>query len=168
MPLWYHRTDDYKWIHGSIRQDLEPDERGVWADLLALAGLTREPRRGYIERSEGIPYPKNVLICMLNISEDLFNRTVSKCKTEGRLQVFKDGTMFITNWGKYNNVEEWHKKKEMTAGQKEAKRISIEHARQTRKTIDNIAQGATQSLNNLNGVVNSFKDKVENLKTLEG
>jgi hypothetical protein len=105
MPLWYNKMDSYRWINGSIRQDLEPDERSVWADFLALAGLTREPRRGYIERSEGVPYTKQALITMLNISEELFDRAVKKCVNEGRLQSLEDGTLFLTNWGKYNETK---------------------------------------------------------------
>lgn len=113
MALWYHRTDSYRWINGSIRQDLTSEERGVWADFMALAALTRETRRGHIERSQGIPYPKTVLVTMLNISEELFDRTVRKCCNEGRLQLLPDGTMFLVNWNKYNNVEEYETKKRL-------------------------------------------------------
>lgn len=108
--LYYHKIDSYKWINGSIRADLEPDERSVWADLIALAGLTREERRGYIERSQGIPYPKNTLLAMLNISEELFDRAICKCVNEGRLEVYSDGTMRLTNWGKYNNTDTYKRK----------------------------------------------------------
>lgn len=168
MPLWYHRTDDYKWIHGSIRQDLEPDERSVWADFLAMAGLTREPRRGYIERSKGIPYPKQVLICILAITEELFDRTVNKCVEEGRLTILDDGTMYITNWNRYNDVQGWEKKKELTEEQREKKRISIENARKTKHTLDNIAVGTTQTLNKLNGIVNQLDENVNGIKNKDG
>jgi len=104
MSLWYHKIDSLRWLDGSIREDLSPEERGVWADLLALAGLTREPRRGYIERSEGIPYTHEVLLTRLNISAELFERTVLKCVKEGRLEVLPDGTMIITNWARYNDT----------------------------------------------------------------
>jgi hypothetical protein len=149
MPLWYHRIDDYKWIHGSIRQDLQPDERSVWSDFLALAGLTREPRRGFIERSKGIPYPKNVLTCMLNITEELFDRTVTKCVKEGRLKVFKDGTMYLANWERYNEVESWHKKKQKEADKANAKNISVDKAKKSRSKLENAAKGLESTVNKL-------------------
>lgn len=125
-PLWYHRTDSYRWINGSIRQDLLPDERSVWADLMALAALTREPRRGYIERSEGIPYSKTVLLSMLNITGELFDRAVAKCVKEGRLKVFEDGTMLLTNWQYYNDVNELAERKEREKEKKEYTKRSRE------------------------------------------
>ena len=144
MPLWYHKTDSYRWINGSIREDLLPDERSVWADFLALAGLTRESRRGYIERSEGIPYRKNHLLSMLNISEELFDRAIDKCVAEGRLQVLPDGTMCITNWGKYNDTSSYEEKNRQ-------KDISIERAKETKKrkseAVDTIVEVANEIKN---------------------
>ena len=104
MALWFNKMDSYKWIHGSIREDLVPDERSVWADFMALAGLTREPRRGYIERSKGIPYRKEQLLSMLNITEDLLDRTINKCTKEGRIKVLEDGTLYLTKWNEYNET----------------------------------------------------------------
>lgn len=139
----YHRIDDYRWINGSIRQDLQPDERSVWADFLALAGLSREGRRGYIERSQGIPYPKTVLLTLLNITEELFDRTVSKCVKEGRLQVLPDGTMFIVNWLKYNDVSSYETRRRQ-------KSIANGQSRQNRKSLENVVEGLTRKINELN------------------
>jgi len=165
MPLWYHRVDDYKWIHGSIRQDLEPDERGVWADLLSLAGLTREPRRGYIERSEGVPYPKKVLVCILNISDELFDRTTTKCVKEGRLQVFEDGTMYITNWSRYNDVESWHKRKQHEQEQKDSRNLAVEKSRETKKSIVKALDSTNLAINRLNTTVHQMKTEIINKDT---
>lgn len=163
MSLYYHKIDSYKWLTGSIRRDLEPDERSVWADLLALGALTREPRRGYIERSKGIPYDENYLLMFLNINSELLDRTIAKCVKEGRLKVYKDGTMLLTNWNSYNDVEEWRKKKTKEKTLKEKKRISIENARKTKHTLDNIAVSTTQTLNKLNGIVNQLDEKVNEI-----
>ncbi len=149
MPLFYHRIDSYQWIHGSIRQDLTSEERGVWHDLLSLSALTREPRRGYIERSKGIPYPKQVVVCLFNITEELYDRTVEKCVKEGRLQVFSDGTMYITNWEKYNNVDNYNEKKKLEKEKQEAKAASIEKFRKTQKTKDDITVALMRQVNNL-------------------
>lgn len=147
MAFWYNKIDSYRWINGSIRQDLFPDERSVWADFLALAGLTREPRRGWIERSEGIGYPKNVLLSMLNITEDLFDRTVEKCVKEGRLLIEKDKdgnvVMCINNWLNYNDVTDYKKKKE-------AKEIAMAKANQTKREKDTIQVALLRAVNTLN------------------
>lgn len=143
MPLFYHKIDSLRWIDGSIREDLEPDERSVWADLMALAGLTREPRRGFIERSKGIAYKKAVLLPRLNITEELFDRTVAKCVEEGRLTVLPDGTMHLTNWERYNDMTSYKAKKE-------AKEIAIGKSKQTRETKDNIMVALLRSVNRLN------------------
>lgn len=161
MPLWYHKTDSFRWINGSIRQDLVPDERSVWADFMALAGLSREPRRGYIERSEGIPYPKEVLLAMLNVTEELFDRAVDKCVTEGRLQVFPDGTYYLTNWEKYNNVAEFEAKKRQ-------KSIANEKARKDRTSMATAAEALTREINRLNKEFQRVDKKLVYIATDDG
>lgn len=142
MPFWYHKTDSYRWLTGSIRKDLIPDERGVWADFMAMASLTREPRRGYIERSEGIPYDKPYMLSFLNISEELYDRTVKKCVVEGRLQVFPDGTMFLTNFARYNDTTDYNAKKE-------ARRVGIEKAKRTKSELETLARRGIITQNQL-------------------
>ena len=144
MPLWYHKTDSYRWLTGSIRQDLIPDERSVWADFMAMAALTREPRRGYIERSEGIPYDRPYLLSFLNISGELLDRTIAKCAKEGRLQVYPDGTMYLPNFGRYNDTVD---RKSLA---KEKKEAAIERAAETRHRRDVSADATLRAVNTLN------------------
>ena len=91
-----------EWIDGSIRIDLTPAERSMWADLLVLAGLSR--REGYIERSQGIPFTVQDIAsrCVVDIS--LVNSTIEKCKKEGRITIDEANTIIITNWEKYQFV----------------------------------------------------------------
>lgn len=143
MPFHYHKIESLRWINGSIRQDLKPDERSVWADLIALAGLTREDRRGYIERSKGIPYSKTAILTMLNISAELYDRAVRKCVNEGRLQVLPDGTLYLTNWDNYNDTSTYREKKE---ARKEAARKAVASKSQERMAISRL----DDSVNRLN------------------
>lgn len=141
MPLYYHRTESYKWIYGSIRKDLEPDERGVWADLMALATLTKpEERRGYIERSKGIPYERETLLVILNITGELFNRTIKKCAAEGRLQILTDGAMFLTNWQTYNSVNDYETKRAIKA-------LSKRKERHTKSLLEADVEALTSRVN---------------------
>jgi len=103
-PMEWHKIHSYRWLTGSIRKDLNPDERGVWADLLAMASLSR--RRGYVERSEGIGFDKEFIASFLVISSGLLNSTLEKCKAEGRIQEQDNGVLFITNFDAYQAVPE--------------------------------------------------------------
>lgn len=101
-----------EWLDGSIRVDLTPAERSIWADLLALAGLSR--REGFIERSQGIPYTIRDLAHRFNLCgpEDetvdtgvkLVQDTIEKCIKEGRIEIQGDGVMHITNWDRYQSI----------------------------------------------------------------
>ena len=64
-----------KWLFGSTRIELEPDERGVFVDLMALS----KKDEGYIRANEGVPYLENQLCGLLNIKPELLNRTIKKC-----------------------------------------------------------------------------------------
>jgi len=90
-----------EWIDGSVRSDLLPAERSVFIDLVALAGLSRDDREGYVERSQGIPYTIEQLATRFVIPLKLLQSTLFKCQKEGRIQVLEDGVIKITNWSKY-------------------------------------------------------------------
>lgn len=154
MSLWYHKIDSYQWIHGSIREDLEPDERSVWADLIALAGLTREERRGYIERSEGVPYRKHQIINLLNITEELYDRALQKCISEGRVVFYDDGTIYLKNWDKYNDVEDWREKKRRKA-------ISNAKSNGNKSLRDASVDNLAHKVNTLNALLRSEIYKIK-------
>jgi hypothetical protein len=94
------------WLHGSIRWQLEPDERGVWADLICLAGECG--KAGRICDNDGKPYPLKYISSMLNIPEKLLMQTIDKCKAEDRISQ-DDGILAITNWKVYQSEYERQK-----------------------------------------------------------
>lgn len=101
--LKYLKIFGQEWLEGSIRVDLDSAGRGVWADLLAMAQISR--RVGYIERSEGLPYGDEELALRFKIPLELLQSVIAICKQEGRLRQLKDGTYFIFNWNKYQDIE---------------------------------------------------------------
>lgn len=103
-PMEWHKINSYRWLTGSIRQDLTSEERGVWADLLAMASLSR--RRGYVERSEGIGFGRKFIASFLAVPIELLNSTISKCVSEGRIQKHDGGVLFITHFEEYQAVPE--------------------------------------------------------------
>ena len=94
------------WLHGSIRWQLEPDERGVWADLIAMAGQCL--LGGKICDNDERPYPRDFIAGQLNIPPELLDRTIAKCRREGRLED-RDDMLVLTNWQSYQSEYERQK-----------------------------------------------------------
>lgn len=94
------------WLHGSIRYQLEADERGVWADLIILAGQCLAA--GKICDNDGRGYPLSYIANQLNIKPELLERTLVKCKSEGRITE-ADGMLIVTNWQYYQSEYERQK-----------------------------------------------------------
>ena len=87
-------------LEGSIRYQLEADERGVWYDLLNFAALCVQP--GVISDNDSRPYPHSFIANRLNVPLDLLERTIDKCKDEGRLSE-NDNGIHMTNWKFYQS-----------------------------------------------------------------
>jgi len=87
-------------LEGSIRYQLESDERGVWYDLLNLSAICATP--GSISDKDGRPYPHSFIANRLNIPVELLDRTLSKCNDEGRISEDEHG-VHITHWKAYQS-----------------------------------------------------------------
>jgi hypothetical protein len=87
-------------LTGTIRFDFTPEERGVWYDLLLLAGNCRQ--EGLIAAGQGVPYPDTWIAGTLNIPLELLKGTIKKCIATERIE--KNGTGYkIVNWEKYQS-----------------------------------------------------------------
>jgi len=95
VKIWVEES-----LSGTMRFDFAPDERGVWYDLLVLAGRCR--LEGTIAAGEGVPYPHTWIAGTLNIPVDLLDRTLKKCLTSGRIEENHTGLRII-NWDKYQS-----------------------------------------------------------------
>ena len=87
-------------LEGSIRYQLEPDERGVWYDLLNFAALCSND--GSIADRDNRPYPHTFVANRLNIALELLDRTLKKCLKENRLTEDDKG-IHIRNWNAYQS-----------------------------------------------------------------
>lgn len=90
----------YERLHGSVAFQLLPEERSVWDELLCLAGLCGLD--GLIADRDERPYPHSYIAHELHISEKLLERTLVKCKEEGRITEDEHG-IHITNWAAYQS-----------------------------------------------------------------
>lgn len=96
----------YERLHGSVSSQLEPEERSVWDELLCLAGLCGLD--GEIADHDKRPFPHPYIAHELHISEELLERTLTKCIDEGRITEDEHG-LFITNWKAYQSEYERQK-----------------------------------------------------------
>ena len=95
-------------LDGSIRYQLEPDERSVWYDLLNFAAICNND--GIISDRDKRPFPMSFIANRLNIKEELLSRALSKNKEEGRITISADGIIRITKWKTYQSEYERQKK----------------------------------------------------------
>ena len=87
-------------LRGTIRFDFSPEERGVWYDLLAMAGDSRQ--EGYIGANETHPYPDEWIAATLQIPVKLLKAVIVKCEKTGRIERTEAG-LHIRNWSKYQS-----------------------------------------------------------------
>jgi len=92
IPLWID-----KWLFGSTRIELKPDERSVWVDLMVLSAKDN----GFVRANVGMPYPVEQLSGMLCIDVELLLRAVDKCKTVGKIIENEDHTFYLPSWEEY-------------------------------------------------------------------
>lgn len=118
----WRRTWVKMWVNecleGSIRFDFSPAERGVWYDLILLAGRCRVP--GIISANQSTPYPNSYIAGLLNISIDLLEATLKKCETSGRIRKIDAGFELI-NWEHYQS--EFQRQKPYRDAKKSGKKI---------------------------------------------
>lgn len=102
IKLWTQEA-----IQGTTRREMEPDERSVWWDFLALAGDSPDP--GKICFYRNVPLTDDQLCQTLNISQDLLNRARGKMLKFGKITV-NEGIIHIVNWERYQSEYERTKK----------------------------------------------------------
>lgn len=94
------------WLHGTIRWQLSSEERGVWADFLALAGETQKD--GAICDNDGRPLPLDFIASQFNIKRSLLNRFLTIAKSENMITE-KNGVLYVTNYQSYQSEYERQK-----------------------------------------------------------
>jgi len=92
IPLWID-----KWLFGSMRHELNPEERSVWTDFLALAGKDD----GFIRANEITPYPISQLAGLLCVSPEIVESTIKKCVEFGKITITEYKTLYITKHEEY-------------------------------------------------------------------
>jgi hypothetical protein len=87
-------------LFGTIRFDFTPEERGIWYELIILAGNCR--LEGIIAAGDKVPYPHSWIAATLNVPLKLLEVTLKKCQETNRIE--ENGTgIKIINWSKYQS-----------------------------------------------------------------
>jgi len=86
-------------LTGTVREDLSPEERSVWYDILLFAGRNRPA--GHISANKTTPISRKRLAAILNIPLGLLNRSIKKFEESERISINSKGIIRITNWDKY-------------------------------------------------------------------
>ncbi|MFP3897913.1 MAG: phage replisome organizer N-terminal domain-containing protein [Dehalococcoidia bacterium] len=91
-----------KWLEGTLREEAI-EIRGVWIDLLALAGAGRYGDSGEIKLANGIGLTDRQFAEILGVSLRLWKRAKCRFENTDRIKVSKTGAISITNWSKYQS-----------------------------------------------------------------
>ncbi|MEW6095653.1 MAG: phage replisome organizer N-terminal domain-containing protein [bacterium] len=92
IPLWVD-----KWLWGSTRLELSPEERGIFIDLIAIASKDD----GYIRANPTIAYPLEQLSGMLCLTKEQLENAINKCIQTEKIEKLPNGIIKIKNWETY-------------------------------------------------------------------
>lgn len=98
-----------RWFDGTIRQET-PALRGIWVDLLALAGSGRYGDTGEIKLAVGVGLTDLQLSKILNVDPATWQGAKARLVSTDRISVTTDNLITITNWCKYQSEYERQKK----------------------------------------------------------
>ena len=120
IPLWID-----KWIFGSTRIELQPDERSVWVDLMAIASKDN----GYIRANPETDYPSQQLAGLLCISEELLGRSIQRFIETNKIKKSENGAgYYIINWSSYQLTDRYKRRFQINVQEKEHCSLKTEHS----------------------------------------
>lgn len=91
-----------KWIGGTLREE-SPEVRGVWIDLLALAGSGQYGDVGEVKLINGVGFTDGQICEILRIKPALWGRVKARLVETKRIEVSSKGAIRIVNWSKYQS-----------------------------------------------------------------
>lgn len=114
MPLQWIKLWIDPCLDGSIRTEFTLEERGLWYELLLIAGkgqgVARDKRPGYLERKMGLPLTTMEIASRLNVPIDKVNACLPKFLKAEMLKQDNFGTYYVVNWSYYQASTNGHKK----------------------------------------------------------
>lgn len=145
IKLW---VDEY--LMGTTRFELTPEERGVWIDLLAMAGKSRDEGKIYAGKYENKirGYPLEYLAGILLVSPETLQRTLEKCEKYEKIKVEYDENkniiIEILNWSKYQS--EYNRQKQYRLQQRLQQKNKKVTQKVTNQVINKVTSKDTKKL----------------------
>lgn len=123
IKLWVN-----EWLTGTVRWQLTPQQRSMWADLLALAGNSRYPGIVCAGETNGVldPFPMDYLCSVSRCSEADTRAAFDLFVAQGRIVINEAGVIQIVNWDKYQSE---YQQKRQRRTYKEPRRADGEYVR---------------------------------------
>lgn len=97
-----------KWLTGTLRDDTE-GLRGIWADVLALAGSGNYGDDGIIQVAKGVGYTDQQIAAMLQVKPESWQKYKKRLIETERIQVNGSNSIAIIKWRNYQS--EYHRQK---------------------------------------------------------
>ena len=91
----------HQWLYGTLRSELEPAERSIWADFLAMAGDSPFP--GKICVSSRMGFTDQQLADLLVVDIKILQSAKTKMVKYDKIYVDENGVIEILNWFKYQS-----------------------------------------------------------------
>jgi len=90
-----------KWLTGTLREETS-ELRGIWTDVLALAGNLTYGDTGKISLPNGVPLTDEQIAGVLKIKLKEWMEAKKRLLKTDRIQL-KDGVLCVVNWEKYQS-----------------------------------------------------------------
>ena len=161
--FWFPWWPD-KWIFGSIRIECTPAERGIWVDLLSLASKDD----GYIQANAETPYPLAQLAGMLIIPEKELDAAINKFIKMRKLTKTKTGTLYVTEWEKYQFSERHKRRVEQEMAEKTAMEAKKSASILNKNTLNNNTLNNKKEGPQVNITAEQEMQIVKGLSTVKG
>lgn len=96
------------WLSGTLREETA-ELRGIWADLLALAGSGTYGDTGRISLQNGVGFSDSQFVKLLRITKYQWQKAKKRLILTDRITVNIENVITIINWQKYQSEYERQK-----------------------------------------------------------
>lgn len=96
IKLWPKET-----IYGTTSKEIPYEMRGVWFQLLAMAGL--EPYYGQVCIAENLPYSIPQLSSLLDVPPEILKKALKILQDVEKVKINGAGIIEIVNWEHYQS-----------------------------------------------------------------
>jgi len=98
-----------KWLRGTLREET-PATRGIWIDVLALAGDSFYGDNGIIKFSKNMGFTDEQISDLLHITIQDWQTAKKRLIKTDRIKINENNIISIINWSKYQSEYERQKK----------------------------------------------------------